>query len=184
MRKVIYGINLSLDGCCDHTKFSGGKDILEHFTRLMDDVDLIVYGRKTFELMVPYWPDAAKDPLSTKEEKEFAQAFDGIEKLVFSRTLTGTDDKNSVITQANPGEEIRKLKQQAGGNISIGGVNLPLQLIELGLVDEFHYVIHPVIVGEGRSLLEAAGLKGNVGLKLIESKILESGCIALHYVKN
>ncbi|SDF64170.1 Dihydrofolate reductase [Mucilaginibacter gossypii] len=184
MRKVIYGINLSLDGCCDHAKFSGGKDILEHFTRLMDDVDLIVYGRKTFELMVPYWPDAAKDPLSTKEEKEFAQAFDGIEKLVFSRTLTGTNDKNSVISQANPGDEIRKLKQQAGGNISIGGVNLPLQLIELGLVDEFHYVIHPVIVGEGRSLLEAAGLKENVGLKLIESKILESGCIALHYVKN
>ncbi|XHR96423.1 dihydrofolate reductase family protein [Mucilaginibacter sp. UC70_90] len=63
-------------------------------------------------------------------------------------------------------------------------MNLPLQLIELGLVDEFHYVIHPVIVGEGRSLLEAAGLKGNVGLKLIESKVLESGCIALHYVKN
>lgn len=184
MRKVIYGINLSLDGCCDHTKFSGGKDILEHFTRLMDDVDLIVYGSKTFELMVPYWPDAAKDPNSTKEEREFAQAFDGIEKLVFSRTLTGTNDKNSVITQASPGDEIRKLKQQAGGNISIGGVNLPLQLIELGLVDEFHYVIHPVIVGEGRSLLEAAGLKGNVGLKLMESKILESGCIALHYVKN
>jgi dihydrofolate reductase len=184
MRKVIYGINLSLDGCCDHTKFSGGKDILEHFTRLMDDVDLIVYGRKTFELMVPYWPDAAKDPNSTKEEKEFAQAFDSIEKLVFSRTLTSTDDKNSVISQANPGDEIRKLKQQAGGNISIGGVNLPLQLIELGLVDEFHYVIHPVIVGEGRGLLEAASLKENLALKLIESKILESGCIALHYVKN
>ncbi|XHR96422.1 dihydrofolate reductase family protein [Mucilaginibacter sp. UC70_90] len=107
MRKVIYGINLSLDGCCDHTKFSGGKDILAYFTRLMDDVDLIVYGRKTFELMVPYWPDAAKDPLSTKEEREFAQAFDRIEKLVFSRTLTSTDDKNSVISQANPGDEIR-----------------------------------------------------------------------------
>ncbi len=183
MRKVIYGINLSLDGCCDHTKFGGGKDILSYFTRLMDGVDLIVYGRKTFELMVPYWPDAAKDPKSTKEEKEFAQAFDGIDKLVFSRTLTRTNDKNAVITQANPGDEIRKLKQQTGGNISIGGVNLPLQLIELGLVDEFHYVIHPVIVGEGRSLLEAAGLKENLGLKLIESSILDSGCIALHYVK-
>lgn len=183
MRKVIYGINLSLDGCCDHTKFGGGKDILAYFTQLMDGVDLIVYGRKTFELMVPYWPDAAKDPKSTKEEKEFAQAFDGIDKLVFSRTLTRTNDKNAVITQANPGDEIRKLKQQTGGNISIGGVNLPLQLIELGLVDEFHYVIHPVIVGEGRSLLEAAGLKENLGLKLIESSILDSGCIALHYVK-
>lgn len=183
MRKVIYGINLSLDGCCDHTKFGGGKDILEYFTKLMDGADLIVYGRKTYELMVPYWPDAAKDPNSTNEEREFAQAFDSIEKLVFSRTLTIADDKNTTITHANPGDEIRKLKQQSGGNISIGGVDLPLQVIELGLVDEFHYVIHPVIVGEGRGLLEAAGLKENLGLKLIESKVLESGCIALHYVK-
>lgn len=184
MRKVIYGINLSLDGCCDHTKFGGGKDILAYFTRLMDGVDLIVYGRKTFELMVPYWPDAAKDPGTTKEAKEFAQAFDGIEKLVFSRTLTTTDDKNSRITQANLGDEIRRLKQQPGGNISIGGVDLPLQVIELGLVDEFNFVIHPVIVGEGRSLLEAAGLKENLGLELIESTVLESGCIALHYKKS
>lgn len=183
MRKVIYGINLSLDGCCDHTKFSGGKDILEYFTRLMDGIDLIVYGRKTYELMVPYWPDAATDATATKEEREFAQAFDSIDKLVFSRTLTGTNDKNSKIAQASLGDEILKLKQQPGGNISIGGVNLPLQLIELGLVDEFHYVIHPVIVGEGRSLLEATCLKENLGLKLLDSKILESGCIALHYVK-
>lgn len=184
MRKVIYGINLSLDGCCDHTKFGGGKDILEYFTLLMNGVDLIVYGRKTYELMVPYWPDAAKDPNSTKEEREFAQAFDNIHKLVFSRTLTIADDKNTTITDADLGNEIRKLKQQPGGNISIGGVNLPLQMIELGLVDEFNFVIHPVIVGEGRGLLEAAGLKENLGLKLIESKVLESGCIALHYVKS
>jgi len=183
MRKVIYGINLSLDGCCDHAKFGGGKDILEYFTRLMDGVDLIIYGRKTYELMVPYWPDAAKDPNSTKEESEFAQAFDEIEKLVFSRTLTIANDRKTTITNANLGDEIRKLKQQPGGNISIGGVSLPLQVIELGLVDEFNFVIHPVIVGEGRGLLEAAGLKENLGLKLIDSRILESGCIALHYKK-
>ncbi|WP_413668846.1 dihydrofolate reductase family protein [Mucilaginibacter sp. Mucisp86] len=134
--------------------------------------------------MVPYWPDTVKDPNSTKEEREFAQAFDGIQKLVFSRTLTIAEDKNTRVTNADLSGEILKLKQQPGGNISIGGVNLPLQMIELGLVDEFHYVIHPVIVGEGRSLLEAAGLKENLGLKLIGSRILESGCVALHYVKN
>lgn len=184
MRKVIYGINLSLDGCCDHTKFSGGKDILEYFTLLMDGVDLIVYGRTTYELMVPYWPDVAKDQNASKAESEFAQTFDSIDKVVFSRTLTGVDEKNTRIVRTNLIDEILKLKQEPGGNISIGGVNLPLQMIELGLVDEFYFVIHPVIVGEGRSLLEAAGLKENLGLKLIESKVLESGCIALHYVKN
>lgn len=183
MRKVIYGINLSLDGCCDHTKFGGGNDILEYFTQLMQGVDLIVYGRTTYELMVPYWPDVAKDPNASKADSDFAKTFDAIDKVVFSRTLTGTGEKNTRITQADPGDEILKLKQQPGGNISIGGVNLPLQIIERGLVDEFYFVIHPLIVGEGRGLLEAKGLKENLGLKLIESKILESGCIALHYVK-
>jgi dihydrofolate reductase len=183
MRKVIYGINLSLDGCCEHTKFSGGNDILEYFTQLMQGVDLIIYGRKTYELMVPYWPDVAKDPNAGKPDSEFAKTFDSINKVVFSRTLTGVDDKNTRIARTGLKDEILKLKQQPGGNISIGGVNLPLQMIELGLVDEFYFVIHPTIVGKGRGLLEATGLKENLGLKLIDSKILESGCVALHYIK-
>lgn len=60
MRKVIYGINLTPDGCCDHTKFGGSEETVEYFTDLMQDVDLIIYGRKTYQLMVPYWPDVAK----------------------------------------------------------------------------------------------------------------------------
>lgn len=173
MRKVIYGINLSLDGCCDHTKFGGGNDILEYFTQLMHGVDLILYGRKTYKLMVPYWPDVAKDPNASKPGSEFAKTFDAIDKIVFSRTLTRVDEKNTRIVRANLEDEIVRLKQQQGGNISIAGVNLPLQVIELGLVDEFHFVIHPVIVGEGRGLLEATGLKEKLGLKLIESKVLD-----------
>ncbi|MFC0512635.1 dihydrofolate reductase family protein [Mucilaginibacter angelicae] len=183
MRKVIYGINLSLDGCCDHTKFSGGEDILEYFTQLMHGVDLIIYGRKTYELMVPYWPDVAKDQNTSKADSEFAKTFDAIDKVVFSRTLDDIEDNKTKVIRGDLKDAMLKLKQQPGGNISIGGVNLPLQMIEHGLVDEFYFVIHPVIVGEGRGLLEAKGLKENQGLKLIESKVLESGCIALHYVK-
>jgi dihydrofolate reductase len=149
----------------------------------MQGVDLIVYGRTTYELMVPYWPDVAKDPNASKPDSEFAKTFDAIDKVVFSRTLTGVDEKNTRIVRTNLKDEIIKLKQEPGGNISIGGVNLPLQIIEYGLVDEFHFVIHPVIVGEGRGLLEAKSLKENLGLKLMESKILDSGCVALHYVK-
>jgi dihydrofolate reductase len=149
----------------------------------MHGVDLIVYGRTTYELMVPYWPDVAKDPNASKPGSEFAKTFDAIDKIVFSRTLTRVDEKNTRIVRTNLKDEILKLKQEPGGNISIGGVNLPLQVIELGLVDEFHFVIHPIIVGEGRGLLEAKGLRENLGLKLIESKVLESGCVALHYLK-
>src|SRR4051812_19259472 len=126
MRNVIYGINLTADGCCDHTKFSGGEDILEYFTNLMQDVDLIVYGRKTYELMIPYWPDVAKDQSGTKAENEFARVFTALDKIVFSRSLSSAEG-NTRIIRTNLQDEILKLKQEPGKNISIGGVNLPAQ---------------------------------------------------------
>jgi len=182
MRNVVYAINLSADGCCDHTKFGGSEEILEYFTALMQDVDLIVYGRITYELMIPYWPDVAKDQSSTKAEIEFAQTFDAIDKIVFSRTLDSAEGNPKIVSE-NLSEEIRKLKQQSGKKISIGGVSLPAQLVALGLVDEFYFVVHPAIVGEGRRLFEDIGLPEKLNLKLADSKILKSGCAALHYLK-
>src|ERR1700733_12173744 len=83
MRNVIYAINLSLDGCCDHTKFNPAEDLLEHYTHLLREVDLQVFGRKTYQLMVPYWPDIAKSQSETKADIEFARAFDSLNKIVF-----------------------------------------------------------------------------------------------------
>jgi len=183
MRKLIYGINLTLDGCCDHTKGVGYEDVHKYFTDLMRDVDLIVYGRKTYELMVPFWPDVAREQSMDKTANEFAEVFDSVEKLVFSKTLDRVEDKNSRIAQTNLQDEILKLKQQEGRDISIGGVDLPSQLIEMGLVDEFHFIIQPIIVGEGRRLLDGTNLVEKLDLKLVESKVLKSGCVALHYVK-
>jgi dihydrofolate reductase len=183
MRKVIYGINLTLDGCCDHTKGVGYEDVHEYFTDLMRDVDLIVYGRKTYELMVPFWPDVAKKQSMSKTSNEFARVFDSIDKLVFSQTLDRVEDKNTRIVRTNPGDEILKLKQEQGKNISLGGVTLPSQLIELGLVDEYHFVFQPIIIGEGRRLFEETNLREKLELKLVESKILKSGCVALRYLK-
>ena len=128
MRKVVYGINLTADGCCDHTKGNGTADIHEYFTDLMRDVDLIVYGRITYQLMVPYWPDVAKSQSGTKTENEFARIFDGIDKIVFSTSLNSVDGNTRIIRE-NLGEEVLKLKQRPGKNISIGGVDLPSQLI-------------------------------------------------------
>jgi len=184
MRNVIFAINLTLDGCCDHTKFNPAEDLHEHYTRLLrDDVGLLVYGRKTYQLMVPYWPDVARDPSSTKADREFAQAFDSLNKIVFSRSLASAEDGNTRIVRSNLRDEILKLKQEPGGNILVGGVDVPSQLMELGLIDEYRFVVMPVIAGEGRRLFEGVNLRQKLQLKLIESKIFKSGCVALRYLK-
>jgi len=183
MRNVIYAINITLNGCCDHTKMISDEEIHEYFTHLMRDVDLLVFGRKTYQLMVPFWPEVAKNQSMTKAENEFAQTFDSINKIVFSRSLDSAEDKNTRIVRSNLHEEILKLKQEQGKNILTGGVAIPSQLIELGLVDEYHFVVQPIVVGEGRRLLEGISLQERLQLKLVESKILKSGCVALRYLK-
>ena len=185
MGNVIYAINLTLDGCCDHTKFKPPDDdeVLEHYTHLLRDFDLLVYGRKTYQLMVPYWPDIGKNQSETKADIEFARAFDSTNKVVFSRSLNSAEDRNTRITCTNLRDEILKLKQEQGKNILVGGVDIPSQLMQLGLIDEYRFVVGPTIAGEGRRLLEGVSLPEKLQLKLVESKILKSGCVALHYVK-
>ena len=182
MRNVIFAINITLDGCCDHTKMTGNEEIHEYFTDLMRDVDLLVFGRKTYQLMVPYWPDIAKSQSETKATNEFAQTFDSINKIVFSQSLDSAEG-NTRIVRTNLRDEIVKLKKEQGKNILIGGVDIPSQLIELGLVDEYRFVVQPIIAGEGRRLLEGISLPERLQLKLVESKIFKSGCVALRYLK-
>ena len=183
MRNLIFAINITIDGCCDHTKIIPGDETLEYFTELMRDVDLQVFGRKTYQLMVPYWPEVAKDPCATKEDREFAEAFDSVDKLVFSRTLDSVEGRNTRIVRTNLHDEIVKLKQEPGKNILVGGVDIPSQLVELGLVDEYRFMVSPVIAGEGRRLLQGVSLPERLQLKLVESKIFKSGHVALRYLK-
>src|ERR1700684_2167834 len=154
MRNVIYAINLTLDGCCDHTKFNPAEDLLEYYTHLLQEVGLFVYGRKTYQLMVPYWPDIAKSQSETKADIEFAQAFVSRKKVVFSRSLASTEDGDTRIVRTNLRDEILKLKQEPGQPILVGGVDIPTQLIELGLIDDYRIVVMPIIAGEGRRLME------------------------------
>jgi dihydrofolate reductase len=183
MRNVIYAINLTLDGCCDHTKMIANEELLEHYTQLLGEVDLCIYGRKTYQLMVPYWPDIAKKQSETKAENEFALSFDSVNKIVFSRTLDSAEDQNTRIVRTDLRAGILKLKQEQGKNILVGGVDIPSQLIELGLVDEYRFVIGPIIAGEGRRLMEGVSLPERLQLKLVESKIFKSGSVALRYLK-
>src|SRR5499427_427840 len=185
MRNLIYAINVSLDGCCDHTKMipPDEEDFFEYYTQMLREADLTIYGRKTYQLMVPYWPDVTKDPSSTKADIEFAAAFDSLDKVVFSRTLDSAEDKNTRIVRTNLRDEILKLKQEQGKSILTGGVSIPSQLIELGLIDEYRFVVGPIIAGEGRRLLESVSLQERLQLRLVESKIFKSGCVALRYLK-
>ena len=183
MRNLIFAINITLDGCCDHTKQVADDESHEYFTHLLREVDLLVFGRKTYQLMVPFWPDVAKNQSMTKASNEFADAFDSINKIVFSQTLDSAEGKNTRIVRTSLQDEILRLKQEQGNNILTGGVAIPSQLIELGLVDEYHFVVGPIVAGEGRRLLEGVSLRERLQLKLVESKILKSGCVALRYLK-
>jgi dihydrofolate reductase len=183
MRKLIFAINITLDGCCDHTNTIADEEVLEHYTLLLRDADLLVYGRKTYQWMVPYWPDVAKNHPETKAENEFADTFDSINKIVFSQSLDNAEGKNTRVVRTKLQDEILKLKQEQGKNILVGGVSIPSQLIELGLVDEYRFVVQPIVAGEGRRLLEGVSLPERLQIKLVESKIFESGCVALRYLK-
>ena len=183
MRNVIFGINITLDGCCDHTTQFADEEIHEYWTGGLREADLLVYGRKTYELMVPFWPEVAKTQSATKALNEFARVFDSINRVVFSRTLDSAEDKKTRIVRTDLHGEILKLKQEQGKNILAGGVDIPSQLIQLGLVDEFRFVVGPVIAGEGRRLLDGVSLPEKLQLKLVESKIFKSGCVALRYLK-
>ena len=183
MRNLIYAINLTIDGCFDHTKGTPSEDLYVFYIDLLRSADMLLYGRITYQLMVPYWPDVAKNPSGSKGENDFARAFVSVKKAVVSRTLESAEEEDTQIIRTNLKEEILKLKNQPGKNILLGGIDLPSQLIGLGLVDEFYFVVHPVLAGDGRRLLEGINLPEKLILKLVDSKTLESGCVALHYRK-
>src|SRR6516165_5996353 len=176
MRNVIFAINITLDGCCDHTKVIADEETHEYFTHLLRDVDLLVFGRKTYQLMVPFWPDVARNQSETKAMNEFARVFDSINKIVFSRSLDSAEGHTRIV-RTKLEDEILRLKQEQGKNILIGGVSIPSQLVELGLVDEYRFVLQPILAGEGRRLMEGVNLPKKLQLKLVESKPFESGCI-------
>ncbi len=185
MRKLIYTINTSIDACCDHTKFSPDDEMMAYFTQLNRDADTFLYGRKTYELMVPYWPDVANNPAGhSQADIEFARSFDAVDNIIVcSRSLNGPEDAKTRFVGADLQNEILKLKQKPGKNILTGGVDLPAQLAELDLIDEYRFVVHPIIVGEGRRVFDGVNLQENLKLKLVETTVLRSGYLTLRYLK-
>lgn len=184
MRKLIYSINTTLDGCLDHTTQRGSDDILEFFAALLRDGGTLLYGRKTYELMVPFWPDMAKTQSGqTAAANEFARVFDAVgDIVVFSRTVDRLEGAR--VVRGDLREEILKLKQEPGKDILAGGVDLASQLIALDLVDEYLFVVQPVIAGKGPRLLENVRLPEILQLKLVETTVLSSGGVAQRYLRH
>ncbi|MBE9463882.1 dihydrofolate reductase family protein [Dyadobacter subterraneus] len=183
MRTVTFGMNISLDGYCDHTIFNPSKEIHDYFTSKMDEVDLLFFGRVMYELMFPYWADVAKKQSGSEHENRFAQKLTAIDRVVVSRSLEHLEDGTRII-HSNPSQELLKLKQQPGKKISVDSVSLLPELIGAGLIDEFHLVIHPGIAGKGRRLLDDGSLQEKLNLKLVDTLTFKSsGCVALHYLK-
>ncbi|MGZ3928927.1 MAG: dihydrofolate reductase family protein [Mucilaginibacter sp.] len=180
MRKVMFAMNISIDGCYAHTHFFPSDDLMAYFTRLMLDTGLIVYGRKTYELMIPFWPEVAKSETDRPVDIAFAKAMTPIEKIVLSRTLKTADDNTRIVSD-DPEGLIRELKRQPGKKIAFSSTSLLPRMLAAGLIDELYLVVHPVLVGDGKRLFDNFLVPEKQDFILERTEQFESGAIVLEY---
>ena len=184
MRKVVFALNLTADGYCSHTDVIADDEVLDFHTSLLRNRSpLLLIGRITYQLMVPYWPDVAKSQSESESTLEFARVFNSLEKVVFSKTLKHVEEDNTRIVSANIAEEVLALKQQPGKDISVSGLSIASQLSERGLIDEYYFVMSPVIAGKGPRLFDTVKLQERLLLDFIDLKTFKSGVVAHHYKK-
>jgi dihydrofolate reductase len=176
MRPLRYSINVTLDGCCDHRAIPADEELHRHASETLARADALLFGRVTYEMMESAWrPSAAVRPESLEP---FARTIDAAKKYVVSSTLEQVD-WNAELVRGDLGAAVQQLKQEPGGGLYVGGVQLPLALAELGLIDEYELVVHPRLAGHGPTLF--AGLSKYVDLKLVGQQELKSGAVAMRY---
>lgn len=178
MRKLIAGFNMTLDGYCDHTAIIPDGELHQYYTELIDNADIILYGRTTYHLM-QYWQNILKNPSGEKSIDDFAVAIDKIKKIVFSHTLKNTGWDSAGLSDKPLKEKVLELKQQPGRNILVGSRSLIIQLLKLNLIDEFRLCVHPVIAGSGLPLFE--NMNDRTMLRLLKTRTFNSGAITLYY---
>ncbi|MCX6170711.1 MAG: dihydrofolate reductase family protein [Ignavibacteriales bacterium] len=183
MRKVVFAINITADGYCSHTDGIVDEELHKYFTEVLRNANLLLFGRITYQLMVPYWPDVAKKQSETEAINEFARVFDSLDIVVFTTTLKHVEGNKTRIVRANVAEEVLALKQQHGKDICVGSLSIASQLSERGLIDEYHFVVHPVIAGKGPRLFETVKLQERLRLDFAGAKTFRSGVVALQYKK-
>lgn len=178
MRKVIAAINMTIDGFCDHTAISPDEEIHDHYTALIKDAGVILYGKTTYQLM-EYWRPMVENPSGEKSMDDFAKAIDKIPKIVFSHTLKNVDWQSAQLSNQPLEEMVLELKNQPGKDILIGSRSLIVALLNQNLIDEFQLCIHPVIAGKGLPLFD--NIIDRTVLKLAKTKTFSSGAILLYY---
>lgn len=178
MRKIIAALNMTIDGVCDHTALEAGEEIHQHYTDLLTQGDAILYGRTTYQLM-EFWRTFLEKPSDEKSMNDFAHAIDRIQKIVFSRTLPHLDWKTATLAKRDLEEEVLHLKKQPGKNVLVGSRSLIIQLLKLGLIDEFQLCVHPVVGGNGLLLFE--NMNERTTLKLLKTKTFQGGAVILYY---
>lgn len=177
MRKIIAAFNMTLDGFCDHTAGLPDEEIHQHYTELLGQGDLILYGRTTYQLM-EFWRTLLENPSEEKSMNDFAIAIDKIPKIVFSHTLKDVAWSSASLSDQPLEEMVLALKQQPGRDVFIGSRSLIVQLTNLHLIDEYQLCIYPVIVGKGLPLFES--LNDLTIFKLLKTKAFVSGAV-IHY---
>jgi dihydrofolate reductase len=178
MRPIRYSINVTLDGCCDHREIPADEELHRHAITNLNRADALLFGRVTYEMMeAAFRPPASTGPRPDWMEP-FARTIDAAKKYVVSSTLRRVD-WNAELVRGDLGKAIDQIKREAGKGLLVGGVKLPLALAELGLIDEYEFVVHPRLAGHGPTLF--AGLSKNVDLRLVSRLELGSGAVALRY---
>jgi dihydrofolate reductase len=182
MRPLRYSINVTLDGCCHHEAgLPPDEESMRYWAAEMERADALLLGRVTYQMMESAWrrPVTGAWPDSIDEwEIPFAEAIDGTKKYVVSSTLSEVD-WNAELVRDDLEESVRRLKEGPGGGLFVGGVTLPLALADLGLIDEYAFVVQPVLAGHGPTLL--AGMRERIQLELVDRHEFRSGAFAVRY---
>lgn len=169
---------MTLDGVCDHTTGVADEGLHQHYSQLLDNGGIILYGRTTYQLM-QFWQTLLQNPSGKKSMDDFAVSIDKIPKLVFSNTLKDTNWDSAKLSDRLLNEKVLELKQQSGKAILVGSRSLIIQLLNSNLIDEFQICIHPIIEGQGLRLFDQ--VKDRIMLKLIMTKSLSSGAAVFYY---
>ena len=178
MRPLRYSINVTLDGCCDHRAGIADEELHRHAVENLEQADALLFGRVTYQMM-----EAAFRPATASESRPdwmepFARTINAAKKYVVSSTLDRID-WNAELLRGDLAKAVHQLKQEPGKGLFVGGVKLPLALAELGLIDEYEFVVHPRLVGHGPTLF--AGLSKPIDLRLVSRLEFKSGAVAMRY---
>jgi dihydrofolate reductase len=181
MRPIRYAINVTLDGCCDHRAGATDEELHLYWAEKLAQADALLFGRVTYEMMEAAWrwPATGVRPgWMTDWMEPFARTIDAAKKYVVSSTL-GRVDWNAELVRGDLGKAVQRLKEQPGKEVFVGGLKLPLALAELGLIDEYEFVVQPRLAGHGPTLF--AGLSKYLDLKLVSRREFGAGAVALRY---